>query len=160
MRRRCLLGVGAAALGLPRLALAQKPSPRIGFLVAGDPEPAWSLFRKAMSDLGYVEGRTVAYEYRVSDTDEARLDKIASELVSLKVDVLVPILSPAIVAARKATSTIPIVFFGAAPDIGGVKNVARPEANLPACSARARLWPARACSCSARSGRQRSSARS
>ena len=104
--------------------------PRVGFLVAGDPEPAWSLFRKAMTDLGHVEGRTVAYEYRASDTDESRLDGLAADLVRLKVDVLVPILSPAIVAARKATSTIPIVFFGAAPDIGGIKSVARPEANL------------------------------
>lgn len=104
--------------------------PRVGYLVTGDPEPAWSLFRKAMTELGHIEGRTIAYEYRVSDTDAAHLDRLAAELVRLKVDVLVPILSPAIVAARKATSTIPIVFFGAAPDIGGVNNVARPEANL------------------------------
>ncbi len=130
MRRRDLFAAASVAAVLPRLALAQKAVPRVGFLVAGDPEPAWSLFRKAMAELGHVEGRTIAYEYRVSDTDAARLDRHAAELVRLKVDVLVPILSPAIVAARKATSTIPIVFFGAAPDIGGVSNVARPEANL------------------------------
>jgi putative ABC transport system substrate-binding protein len=130
MRRRHLLSTAAAAAASPRLALAQKAVPRVGFLVAGDAEPAWSLFRKAMTELGHVEGRTVAYEYRASDTDASRLDRLAAELVRLKVDVLVPILSPAIVAARKATSTIPIVFFGAAPDIGGINNVARPEANL------------------------------
>ena len=120
--------MGVLAAGAPRIAFAQKPMPRVGFLVAGDPEPAWSLFRKAMTDLGHVEGRTIAYEYRAADADSARLDQFAAELVRLKVDVLVPILSPSIVAARKATSTIPIVFFGAAPDIGGVTNVARPEA--------------------------------
>lgn len=122
--------MASAAAVLPRAALAQKPMPRVGYLVAGDPEPAWSLFRKAMSGLGYIEGRSVAYEYRLADPDGRQLDRLAAELVHLKVDVLVPMLSPAIVASRKATSTIPIVFFGAAPDIGGVDNVARPEGNL------------------------------
>jgi putative ABC transport system substrate-binding protein len=130
MKRRLLLGMSAAAAGVPRLALAQQPMPRVGFLVSGDPEPAWSLFRKAMTGLGYIEGRTVAYDYRLADADGSQLDRLAAELVRLKVDVIVPILSPAIVATRKATSTLPIVFFGAAPDIGGVDNVARPERNL------------------------------
>lgn len=132
MKRRTLMTLlgGSAAAACHRPALAQKPVPRIGFLVAGDSEPAWSLFRKAMADLGHIEGRTVTYDYRASDADPARLDKLAIELVGLKPDVIVPILSPAIVAVRRATSTIPIVFFGAAPDIGGVNNVARPEANL------------------------------
>jgi putative ABC transport system substrate-binding protein len=127
MKRRHLLVAGAM---LPATARAQKPMPRIGFLVSSDPEPAWSLFKKAMTALGYVEGRTVAYEYRASYADEARLDRLAAELVALKVDVLVPILTPAILAARKATSKIPIAFFGSAPEVGGVKNLARPEANL------------------------------
>ncbi len=115
---------------IPRAAFAQKPIPRVGFLVTGDPEPAWSLFKKAMTNLGYIEGRTVTYEYRAAGADGARLDQLAAELVRVKVDVIVPILTPAIVATRKATSTLPIVFFGAAPDIGGVDNVARPEGNL------------------------------
>ena len=130
MKRRRLLAMGGAAAVVPRVAFAQKPIPRVGFLVAGDPEPAWSLFKKAMTGLGYIEGRTVAYEYRSADGDGSQLDRLAAELVRLKVDAIVPILSPAIVAARKATSTLPIVFFGAAPDIGGVDNVARPEGNL------------------------------
>ena len=130
MKRRGLFVLAGAAAALPGAALAQRPVPRVGFLVAGDPEPAWSLFRKAMTGLGYIDGRTVAYEYRLADPDGRQLDRLAAELVRLKVDVLVPMLSPAIVAARKASSTIPIVFFGAAPDIGGVDNVARPEGNL------------------------------
>lgn len=122
--------MAGAAAALPRVAVAQPAVPRVGFLVAGDPEPAWSLFKKAMAALGYVEGRTIAYEYRLADADGRQLDRLAAELVRLKVDVIVPILSPAIVATRKATTTLPIVFFGAAPDIGGVDNVARPEGNL------------------------------
>ncbi len=122
--------MGGAAAVVSRAAFAQKPIPRVGFLVTGDPEPAWSLFKKAMTNLGYIEGRTVTYEYRAAGADGARLDQLAAELVRVKVDVIVPILTPAIVATRKATSTLPIVFFGAAPDIGGVDNVARPEGNL------------------------------
>ncbi len=130
MKRRLLLGMGVAAFAAPHVARAQKPMPRVGFLIAGDPEPAWSLFKKAMADLGHIEGRTIAYEYRQADTDGTQLDRLAAELVRLKVDLIVPILSPAVAAARKATATIPIVFYGAAPDIVGVDNVARPEGNL------------------------------
>ena len=83
-----------------------------------------------MANLGHIDGRTVAYDYRPADADGTQLDRLAAELVRLKVDVIVPILSPAIVAARKATSTLPIVFFGAALDVGGIDNVARPEGNL------------------------------
>jgi putative ABC transport system substrate-binding protein len=104
--------------------------PRIGFLIAGDPYPAWGLFRKSMTELGYIEGRTVTYEYRAVGGDESRLAALAAELVALKVDVLVPVLSPALAAASKATSSIPIVFFAAAPEVGGVNNLARPEGNL------------------------------
>jgi putative tryptophan/tyrosine transport system substrate-binding protein len=130
MKRRELFALAGAAAGAPRMALAQKPMPRVGFLVTGDREPPWSLFKNAMAALGHIEGRTIAYELRTSDTDAARLERAAAELVGLNVDVLVAILSPAMVAARKATSTIPIVFFGAAPDIGGIDNVARPQGNL------------------------------
>ena len=130
MMRRRLLAVGGAAAALPRAAHAQKAVPRVGFLVSGDPEPAWSLFKKAMSDLGYIEGRTVSFEYRAAEGGGARLDQLAAELVRLKPDVLVPILSPSIVALQKFTSTIPIVFFGAAPDTYGITNVARPEGNI------------------------------
>jgi putative ABC transport system substrate-binding protein len=129
MKRRYLLAAASAAT-LPRLALAQKPVPRIGVLVAGDPEPAWTLFKKAMTALGYIEGRTVAFEYRAADANGAPIDALAADLVRLKVDVIVAILTPSVVAAQRATSTIPIVFFGAAPDNYGVTNVARPDGNI------------------------------
>ncbi|MBV8394559.1 MAG: ABC transporter substrate-binding protein [Alphaproteobacteria bacterium] len=102
----------------------------MGVLLAGDPEPSWSFFRKAMADLGYVEGRTVAFDYRAAGVNNAELDRMAAALVSRKVDVIVAVLSQAIEAAKRATTTIPIVFFGAAPEIGSVASIARPEANL------------------------------
>jgi putative ABC transport system substrate-binding protein len=104
--------------------------PRVGFLVAGDPEPTWGLFRKAMTGLGWVEGRTVAYEFRAADSATGRLDQLAAELVALKVNVLVSILSPATAAASRATTTIPIVFNGGALATGVVRNMARPEGNI------------------------------
>lgn len=125
MKRRHLLTLAGA---YPFAAGAQSAK-RVGFLIAGDPEPAWSLFRKAMANLGHAEGTTVIYEYRAGGTDEARLAAMADELVRLKVDVLVAALLPAVAAARKATTTIPIVFFAGSSDLAGVGNVARPEGN-------------------------------
>jgi putative ABC transport system substrate-binding protein len=127
VRRRNLLVLAGAAAAFP--AHAQKV-PRVGFLIAGDPEPVWTLFRKAMTDLGYVEGRTVKYEFRTSFADRGRLDELAASLVGLEVDVIVACLTPAVVAAKKATSKISIVFNGGAPETGLVTNLARPEGNL------------------------------
>lgn len=127
MRRRHLLTLAGTAAVFP--VRAQK-MPRVGFLVAGDPEPSWTQFRNAMADLGYVDGRNVKFEYRVSDADRGRLDALAGSLVSLDVDVIVPIFSPAVAAAKRATSKIPIIFTGGAPETGTVTNVARPESNL------------------------------
>ncbi|MBL6617895.1 MAG: ABC transporter substrate-binding protein [Reyranella sp.] len=126
MRRRLFL---AAASLTAAPARAQAPPPRVGFLVAGDPEPTWRLFRKAMAGLGLIEGKSVAYEFRAGDSTE-RLEAAARELVALKVSVIVAVLSPATAAAVKTTSTIPIVFNGGAPVTGLVTNMARPEGNL------------------------------
>lgn len=126
MRRRHLLAL-ASVVTVP--AQAQKV-PRVGFLVAGDPEPTWSQFRKALVELGYEDKRNITFEYRTADAASGRLDAFARELVDLQVDVIVAVLSPAVAAARRATSTVPIVFNGGAPVTGVVGNMARPEANL------------------------------
>ena len=115
-----------ALAALPARAQAM---PRIGFLQAGDPEPSWSLFKKAMAAIGYVEGRTIRIEYRNADAPSGRLDTYAAELVALKVDLIVAALSPAIAAAKRATASIPIVFLGGTPEIGVTGSVARPEGN-------------------------------
>ena len=127
MRRRHLLALAGGVAATP--AFAQKV-PRIGFLVAGDAEPSWTLFRKGMAELGHVEGRTVVYEYRDSGVNHGTIDKLAASLADLQVDVIVAVLSQAILAAKNATSRIPIVFFGGAPFVGGVSSVARPEGNV------------------------------
>ena len=126
MRRRHLLALAGA---LPLSARAQGMK-RVGFLVTGDPEPTWFLFRKGMTEAGYVEGRTVAYEYRPVDAPGPRLDAAAAELAGLKVDVIVTILTPAIAAMRRATSTVPIAWMGADPETTGIRNLSRPEGNV------------------------------
>ncbi len=83
-----------------------------------------------MTDLGWIEGQTVDYEFRSAGADLSRIDALAAELVDLKVDVLVAYFTPAINAARKATSTIPIVFTGGAIDAGMVGSLAHPAGNL------------------------------
>lgn len=102
--------------------------PKVGFLIAGDTEPSWTLFKQSMAALGYVEGRTVRYEFRTGDSN--RLPALANELVQAEVDVIVANLTPAILAAAKATTGIPIVFNGGIPETGMVRNMARPEGNL------------------------------
>jgi putative ABC transport system substrate-binding protein len=131
MKRRRLLAVAGASAALQAAAAhAQRPIPRIGFLIAGDREPLWMLFRKAMADLGHVEDRTIKYEYRVADAGRGELPVMAAELVTLNVDVIVAVLTPAINAARAATTKIPIVFYGGAIATGTVTNIARPEGNF------------------------------
>jgi putative ABC transport system substrate-binding protein len=130
-RRHLLAAAGSWTAITASLANAQRPAmPRVGFLMAGDPEPMWTLFRDAMADLGYVDDRTVKYEVRVADAGRGQLTAFAASLVELKVDVMVAVLTPAIAAAKAATTTIPIVFNGGAPETGTVTNFARPEGNL------------------------------
>jgi putative ABC transport system substrate-binding protein len=131
MKRRRLLAVAGASAALQAAAAhAQRPVPRVGFLSGGDPEPVWTLFRKAMADLGYVEDRTVKYEYRSAFAGRGELPVMAAELVALNVDVIVAVLTPAINAAKAATTKIPIVFYGGVTATGTVTNIARPEGNF------------------------------
>src|SRR5512137_393564 len=105
------LGLGVAATAHPAEAPRVGKVPRIGFLspgsTAASPNDA---FRQGLRELGYVEGQNLIVEYRWGDGDAARLPALAAELVRLRVEVLVASSNPAILAARQATSTIPIVF--------------------------------------------------
>jgi putative tryptophan/tyrosine transport system substrate-binding protein len=131
-RRRLLAGASSWATGAIGFAAnAQRPAmPKVGFLMGGDPEPMWTPFRKAMADLGYIEDRTIKYEYRVAFAGRGELSVMAAELVALNVDVIVAVLTPAINAARAATTKIPIVFYGGAVATGTVTNIARPDGNF------------------------------
>lgn len=133
-RRRVLLSAAALACA-PRRAVAQARPLRVGVLSESTESArnaVWALFRERLGQLGYVEGRTLVLDTRHANDDAKRLPNLAAELVALGPDVIVAVSTPAALAAKGATSTIPIVFVGPADPVGAglVPNLARPGANL------------------------------
>jgi ABC-type uncharacterized transport system substrate-binding protein len=111
---------------------------RIGYLAANltvSPHMT-EAFRQGLRDLGYVDGRSVVIEYRDAEGKYDRLPARAAELVALKVDVIVAADTPAALAAKQATRTLPIVFIGAGDPvtIGLVTSLARPGGNVTGLS--------------------------
>jgi len=135
-RRTFLCGLTLGTLGLPVAVEAQQGGkvPRIGFLFYGSPGPSPELdaFRQGLRELGCIEGQNIAIEVRFASGRVERLPELAAELVRLKPDVIVTPGTPASVAAKQATSTIPIVFAGVADAVGAglVANFARPGGNI------------------------------
>src|SRR5262249_32455508 len=139
MKRRAFITLlrGAAA-AWPRAARAQQPAklPTIGFFSAGSAAALsnWvAAFVRRLSELGWIEGRTVAIEYRWAEGRNERLAEIAAEFVQRKVDVIVTHSAESVIAAKKATSVIPIVIALAAGPVGTglVANPARPRGDVP-----------------------------
>jgi putative ABC transport system substrate-binding protein len=119
----------------------QATKQRIGYLIASSKErPAIQKYRQAflqsLAGFGYVEGQNVAIEYRFAELDFGRLPGLAAELVELKVDVIVAAPTPAAVAAKKVTGSIPIVMVNAGDPVsrGLVATLARPEWNVTGSS--------------------------
>jgi putative ABC transport system substrate-binding protein len=108
--------------------------PRVGFLHGGSPGPSHETdaFQRGLRDLGYIEGQNIAVEYRFARGQVERLPELVTELVSLNPDVIVAPYTPAALAAKRATSTIPIVFAAVADAIGGglIDRLARPGGNI------------------------------
>ncbi len=90
----------------------------------------YSILREALRDLGYVEGQNLVIEYRSADGRDERFPQLAAELVSMKVDLILTRGTPATVAARNASGTIPIVMTSTADPFAVVGNIARPGGNV------------------------------
>ena len=140
-RREFITLVGGAAVAWPLTARAQQAGklPTIGFLGAATPSVAsqWvAAFVQRLRELGWIEGRTVAIEYRWAEGRSERYAEIAAEFVRLKVDVIVTWGTASVVAAMQATSAIPIVFASAGDPVGTglVTSLARPGGNVTGSS--------------------------
>ena len=142
MKRRdfiTLLGGAAAAWPLAAHAQQQSKVARIGYLglvSASWHTPRVNAFRAGLRELGYVEGKDIAIEFRWAEGQYDRLPGLATELVRLNVDVIVTHAAPGAFAAKQATSTIPIVITAIAdlPALGLVESLARPGGNLTGLS--------------------------
>ena len=137
-RRRSIASLGSG-IALPRVAAAQQKAMQvIGFLGADSPDPNAShvaAFGQGLSETGYVDGQNVAIEYRWAEGHFDRSPALAADLLVQGVDVIVTSGTPPSLAAKTATSTIPIVFnVGDPVEIGLVASLARPGGNLPGVS--------------------------
>jgi len=141
-RRTVLLGFGASALIAPCESIAQPragTNPKIGWLVPG-PQTEWEspleAYRRGMEELGYVDDRTVETEYVYGNGQIDRLHDLAAGLVEHKVNIIVTVSTPAALAAKQATTTIPIVFAASSDPIstGVVTSLAHPGGNATGLS--------------------------
>ncbi|MGH8629993.1 MAG: ABC transporter substrate-binding protein [Burkholderiales bacterium] len=132
MRRRGVITLLGAAAALPAVAWAQQPNKaRLGLLVVSNPEPFLGLLREGLRSRGYVEGKSVQIEVRSAQGNADSLPGLAAELVRLQVDVLVAWQTPAVQAAKQATTRIPIVMSAGDPvGTGLIASLARPGGNI------------------------------
>jgi putative ABC transport system substrate-binding protein len=144
MRRREFISLLGGAAAWPVVARAQQPTrvPTIGVL--GPTTPSLDsrrvgAFVQRLGELGWIEGRNVAIEYRWAEGRTERLAEFAAEFVRLQVDVIVTSATPSSIAAKRATSVIPIVFAAVGDPVGTglVTSLARPGGNVTALSIQA-----------------------
>src|SRR6185369_14492273 len=140
-RREFITLLGGVAASWPLAARAQQAGklPTIGFLGTTTPsaQNQWTAaFARRLRELGWIEGRTVAIEYRWGEGRNERYNELAAEFVRLKVDVILAAGTEAALAAKRATATIPIVFPTAGDPVGSglVASLARPAGNVTGLS--------------------------
>jgi putative ABC transport system substrate-binding protein len=135
-RREFLKFFCGAAAGWPLAVRAQQEQRKIGILLTENAEPFLSTFKNLLHQLGYVEGQNIRYEVRSASGNSQHLPELANELVGLKVDIIVTVLTPAAIAAKQATANIPIVLAQAGDPVGNglVSSLARPGGNVTGLS--------------------------
>jgi putative ABC transport system substrate-binding protein len=138
-RRDFITLVGGAVLMAPRATRAQQKAARIGFLglvSASSHASRTAALRAGLRDLGYIEGKNLVIEFRWAEGNYERLPALAEELVRLKVDVLLTHGASGAFAAKRATSTIPIVITAAGDmvELGLVSSLSRPGGNITGLS--------------------------
>ena len=133
---RFTLGAMIVALSFPAEAQPQAKVLRIGYLSSSFASVRTEAFRQGLREIGYVEGKNITIEYRDAEGKIERYSDLASDLVSLKVDVIFTVGTPGAMAAKNATKTIPIVFtsVGDPVGIGLVASLARPGGNITGLS--------------------------
>jgi putative ABC transport system substrate-binding protein len=134
-----MLLLGGAMIAARELHAQQKAMPVVGFVGISWPalyESRLDTFRQGLSEIGRVEGQNLKLEYRWAEDRYDRLPALAAELVGRKVDVIVATASPAALAAKSATQTIPIVFVAVADPVavGLAASLARPGGNITGIS--------------------------
>jgi putative tryptophan/tyrosine transport system substrate-binding protein len=134
-RREFIFVVSAACIGAPSRARAESTYKRLGILMSA-PLPPLDTLRQVLGDLGYREDRNLRLETRFAEGSEQRYPALASDLVASRVDVIVTWGTPATLAAKSATATIPIVMaaIGDPVAIGAVSSLARPGGNITGLS--------------------------
>jgi putative ABC transport system substrate-binding protein len=141
VKRREFIGLVGGAAAWPLAARAQQAVGKIVTIgvLAIEPWPPIDTFRQALNNLGYIEGKNVRFEYRYAKGHNERLPELANDLVGLNVDVIVTWGTDAVLAAKQATTTIPIVMGAIGDPLGNgiVTNLARPGGNVTGCSSRA-----------------------
>ena len=142
MKRRAFITLLGGAAAWPLAARAQQPAklPTIGFLGPNtrsfDSQQRLPAFVERLRELGWIEGRTIAIEYRWAEGSIDRAAELAAEFVRLKVDVIVTSGTPQVLAVKQATSVIPIVFAAVGDPVGAgvVATLARPDGNATGLS--------------------------
>jgi putative ABC transport system substrate-binding protein len=132
-RREFIAGLSAAAAAngawLQLASSQQRKTAHVGII---DDAPIWGVFRKALQEAGYIEGQNIVYDYQVAEGTPDRLALAATELVRNSVDLIATFGTPAALAAKRATTSIPIVAISVGDPVrsGLVTNLARPGGNV------------------------------
>jgi len=141
VKRREFIGLLGGAAAWPLTARAQQAVGKIVTIgvLAIEPWPPIDTFRQALNNLGYIESKNVRFEYRYAEGYNERLPELANDLADLNVDVIVTWGTDAVLAAKQATTTIPIVMGTIGDPLGSgiVTNLARPGGNVTGSSSRA-----------------------